>query len=364
MTDIPSRKKITVITTTFNLIEGKRKDVFIKMFKSVHAQTYPNIEHLIMDGDSKDGTRDFIEEVNAKYGKKELRIVSEPDKGITDATIKGYQHAHGEYIILMPSDDYYLRVDALELLADALEKEQADFACADGWWLFCNTWVADLKSFTYRHPFMISTMLAKKALFDKYGYFDPSYEMVADYELMFRLLSNPDIKGTVVPKTLTVLRPGGFSQTRAKLFENETVRIYKSFLNPDCQLTAKDIRSLHYGKCSKPLYRVILNHEKNKRILQSVESAILYQRPYLHYTRLRGCFYQIYNQFYKKLYGEDYFTRPRGIGKVYKPSFMKKMRKAFFDGKLPDWFCKLCCVFMIQKRKKVHFLRKYRRPRK
>ena len=50
------RKKISVITTTFNLIKGKRKDVFVEMFRSVHSQTYPNIEHLIIDGGSKDGT--------------------------------------------------------------------------------------------------------------------------------------------------------------------------------------------------------------------------------------------------------------------------------------------------------------------
>ncbi len=364
MASVPSRKKITVITTTFNLIKGQRKDVFIKMFKSVHAQTYPNIEHLIIDGASQDGTLDFIKEVNAKYGKKQLRVVSEPDKGITDATIKGYKNAHGDYIILMCSDDYYLRNDALQLLADALEKEQADFACADGWWMFCYTWLADLNSFTYRHPFLISTMLAKKELFDKYGYFDPSYEMVADYELMVRLLSNPDIKGTVVPKTLTVLRPGGFSQTREKLFVDETVRIYKKYFNPACKLTTREIKALHFGRATKKLCARILKSETNPRILQSIQDAQFYGRPALRHSNAKGNWYRIYNQLYKCLHGEDYFTRPRGVGVKYKKSFIKKLRGKLFGKKLPPGLCRFCSVIYLNKRKRVHFIRKYSRPSK
>lgn len=50
-------------------MKGERKKFFIKMFKSVHSQTYPNIEHLIIDGGSKDGTIEFINKVNQKYGK-------------------------------------------------------------------------------------------------------------------------------------------------------------------------------------------------------------------------------------------------------------------------------------------------------
>ena len=282
-----NRKKISVITTTFNLIKGGRKDVFIEMFKSVHSQTYPNIEHLIIDGGSKDGTIDFINKVNQKYGKKQLVIFSEPDKGITDATIKGFNKSTGDYVILMPSDDYYMRDDALELLADALEKENADFACSDGWWLFRERWHADLKSFTYRHPFMISTMLAKRELFEKYGYFDPELKLVADYDLMFRILIQPDVKGTVVNEMLTVLRPGGASQKAEKLFIKETCVIYKKYFNRKCCLSDYECKLLHYMYPSVKLFEKIFNDEKNPRILESVKKLESYKNFFFYKKKSR-----------------------------------------------------------------------------
>lgn len=272
-----NRKKISVITTTFNLIKGKRKDVFIEMFKSVHSQTYPNIEHLIIDGGSKDGTIEFINEVNQKYGKKQLVIFSEPDEGITDATIKGFNKSTGDYVILMPSDDYYMRDDALELLADALEKENVDFSCSDGWWLFKDRWSADLDSFTYRHPFMISTMLAKRGLFEKYGYFDPELKLVADYDLMFRILTRPDVKGTLVNKMLTVLRPGGASQKSKRLFTEETCAIYKKYFNPKCCLSNDECKMLHYAYPSAQTFEKIFKNETNTKILESLKKLKSYE---------------------------------------------------------------------------------------
>ena len=265
------RKKISVITTTFNLIKGGRKDVFIEMFKSVHGQTYPNIEHLIIDGGSKDGTIEFINEVNQEYGKKQLVIFSEPDEGITDATNKGFNKSTGDYVILMPSDDYYMRNDALELLANAIEKENVDFSCSDGWWLFKDRWRADLNSFTYRHPFMINTMLAKRGLFEKYGYFDSELKLVADYDLMFRILIQPDVKGTVVNEMLTVLRPGGASQQKGNLFVKETCAIYKKYFSPKCRLKNNECKILHYQYPSDKLFEKIYKNENNERILVSVK---------------------------------------------------------------------------------------------
>ena len=277
-----NRKKISVITTTFNLIKGERKDVFIEMFKSVHSQTYPNIEHLIIDGGSKDGTVEFINEVNQKYGKKQLVIFSEPDEGITDATIKGFNKSAGDYVILMPSDDYYMRDDALELLADTLEKENADFSCSDGWWLFKDRWHADLNSFTYRHPFMISTMLAKRELFEKYGYFDPKLKLVADYDLMFRILIQPDVKGTVVEQMLTVLRPGGASQKAEKLFVRESCAIYKKYFNPKCRLSDYECKMLHFSYPSPKTFEKIFKNETNKKILESLKELKSYDNIFVY----------------------------------------------------------------------------------
>lgn len=257
------RKKISVITPTFNLIKGDRKDVFIEMFKSVHAQTYPNIEHIIIDGGSKDGTIELINKLIKQYGTKDVKIISEPDNGITDASIKGFNNSSGDYVIIMNSDDYYMCNNALELLANAIERKNVDYACADCWWLCRDTWIADISSFAYRHPFVISTWLVKRWVFEKYGHFKPDLKIVADFELFFRILKQDDVTGTEVHKTLTCLRPGGASQSNEKLFVKETLNGYRS--NLQGQYSDDEIKALHWGYVSSKLIDKIKRQEKKQK---------------------------------------------------------------------------------------------------
>lgn len=277
------RKKISVITTTFNLIKGGRKDVFIEMFKSVHGQTYPNIEHLIIDGGSKDGTIEFINDVNRQYGKKQLVIFSEPDEGISDATKKGFDRSTGDYVILMCSDDYYMRKDALELLANAIEQENVDYACADGWWLFKHRWKADISSFVYRQPFLITTWLVKRSVFEKYGHFDNYFQCLGDYELFFRILSKADVHGTEVHKVLTCLRPGGVSTSPdlGKKYMADLIILYRCYLNGRLNISERDSIQIHSTHPVSELIDRMRRYETNPIILKSFEKGLSYKRPRL-----------------------------------------------------------------------------------
>lgn len=277
------RKKISVITTTFNLLKGGRRDVFIEMFKSVHKQTYPNIEHIFIDGASTDGTLEFIKEVNRKYGKKEIKIFSEPDDGVTDATKKGFERSTGDYVILMCSDDYYMRKDALELLANAIEKENADYACADGWWLLKKRWKADINSFVYRQPFLITAWLVKRSVFEKYGHFDNYFKCLGDYELFFRILTKPDVRGTEVHKVLTCLRPGGISTSPdlGEKYKADLVILYRCYMNGNLQLSEKESLQIHSSHPTQNLINKVRKYEKNPIILKSFEEGLNYKRPIL-----------------------------------------------------------------------------------
>ena len=117
------KPKVTVITVTLNLIKNGREKIFRQCVESVHRQTYKNIEHLIIDGASTDGTLELI----AEYEKKGwLRCVSEPDKGMADAMNKGIKNATGEYIAILNSDDYYI-LDAIEVSVEKLLSAGADY---------------------------------------------------------------------------------------------------------------------------------------------------------------------------------------------------------------------------------------------
>ena len=124
--------KITVVTATHNIIKSGRLEVFRQCVESVHTQTYGNIEHIIIDGASNDGTLDIVQE----YVDKGWCICySEKDDGPWDAMYRGTERATGEFVNILNSDDYFCRNDAVEIAAKALAKHKGDWFFSEGWFI-------------------------------------------------------------------------------------------------------------------------------------------------------------------------------------------------------------------------------------
>jgi glycosyltransferase involved in cell wall biosynthesis len=124
--------KITVITATHNIIKSGRLAVFRQCVESVHTQTYGNIEHIIIDGASNDGTLGIVQE----YVDKGWCICySEKDDGPWDAMYRGHERATGEFVNILNSDDYFCRNDAVEIAAKALAKRKGDWFFSEGWFI-------------------------------------------------------------------------------------------------------------------------------------------------------------------------------------------------------------------------------------
>lgn len=223
--------KISIITVCYNSEKHIKTAI-----ESVINQTYNNIEYILVDGASKDKTVDIVK----SYGDKITKFVSEPDKGIYDAMNKGFQMATGDYLAVINSDDFYMSNDAIESVVNELNKKQTDSLFADLIYVEENNtdkqvryWKSNefvkgsfKKGWHPAHP----TFFVKNEIYKKYGYFDLSFKLAADFELMLRFLEKHQISSCYLPKPIIKMRLGGATNKNFKNIYNQNIECYRAFI--------------------------------------------------------------------------------------------------------------------------------------
>jgi len=204
--------KISLITTTFNSAETLRDTL-----ESVRRQDHADLEYIIVDGGSTDGTMDLI----AEFDDIVAMSVSEKDDGIYDALNKGIGLATGEVVGFLHSDDMFSDEKVLSRIAEAFSHPDVDATYGDLDYVLRDDpskihrqWRSqefDPESF-YRgwmpaHP----TFYLKKEHYIKFGGYDTTIRQSADYELMLRMLLKHGLKAKYIPEVLVKMRVGGVS---------------------------------------------------------------------------------------------------------------------------------------------------------
>lgn len=223
------RMKISVVTVCRNAADTIRDAL-----KSVAVQTHPDVEHLIVDGGSTDGTTEVI---RANAGRV-ARWESEPDGGIYEAMNKGLEWATGEFICYLNADDAYCRPDALAHLVEALRREGADAAHADLAYVHRSVPSRRLRVWTGR-PFQSglfrrgwapahTTFLARTRLLRELGGFDVQYRLAADFDLMYRLLEGRGAISTYVPCEIVHMRVGGATGASGRNLVRQNLEILRA----------------------------------------------------------------------------------------------------------------------------------------
>jgi glycosyltransferase len=224
--------KISIITIVYN-----NQDSIASCIQSVLDQTYPSIEHIVIDGGSTDGTQEKI----APLIKKLAYYVSEKDTGLYNALNKGIKKATGDIIGILHSDDFYHNNNVLQDVVTTFEKSSTDLVYGNGMYVDKEdiSWVKRIyKSKPYRKRYLPlgwiplhTTIYVKKELFEKYGYYDESYSIASDYDISLRWFSNKSIKKVFLNKWLVVMRLGGKSTTAAlqKKKSSEDYQIMKEY---------------------------------------------------------------------------------------------------------------------------------------
>ena len=202
--------KISVITVCFN-----SEKVIEEAILSVLKQKQDNLEYIVVDGKSSDGTMKILE----KYKDKISILVSEKDKGIFDAMNKGVKLATGDLIYFLNSDDRFYDEDVIcDIVKVAQENKDIDYLYGG---VVCknifggksmNTFLKEISEFSFKCGQHIKhqSIFVKRDLFDKFGLFDISYEVSAAYEWESRLIKN-HCKGLFVNRLIAYYDQTGFS---------------------------------------------------------------------------------------------------------------------------------------------------------
>lgn len=222
--------KFSIITTSFNSVKTIEDTI-----RSILVQNYPNIEYIIIDGGSTDGTLEVIN----KYKNKIFKIVSERDSGMYDAMNKGIKLATGDIIGILNSDDVYISNEIIKIVANRFQEGGSDCVWGDLVYVDrddLNKVVRNWKSSSYKeggfqkgwhppHP----TFFVRKEIYNKYGLFRMDLSTSADYELLLRFLEKFKITSGYIPQMLVKMREGGVSNKSYLNLIKANFGCYKAF---------------------------------------------------------------------------------------------------------------------------------------
>lgn len=207
--------KLSLITITYN-----SERTITDTLESVLTQTYSDIEYLVIDGNSKDNTLSIIKEYETQFNGR-MKWISEPDKGIYDAMNKGIRMATGDIIGILNSDDLFFDNNVLKDIVHTFDCNDID--CLYGNLKFVDAtdtnkvvriWKGSqhypngfLKGWHPAHP----TFYVRREVYEKYGVFDTSFDVSADFELMLRFIEKNKISNLYLDRDFVKMRIGGES---------------------------------------------------------------------------------------------------------------------------------------------------------
>lgn len=233
--------KLSIITINYNNAEGLKKTL-----ASVASQTYSNIEHIIVDGASTDGSVDVIKEyenqLNITHSTIHLLWSSEPDNGIYNAMNRGIRKATGEYVQILNSGDLLAAPDVTERMMAVLQMK------GDGVELLYGNMV----KYDYQNSrtlgksteveyslrqYYTSTMnhdccYIRRDLFETYGLYDESLKIVSDWKWFLQAIGLGKVKPIYVDVDVTIFDASGISETNLALRNQERRQVLGELMPP------------------------------------------------------------------------------------------------------------------------------------
>lgn len=223
--------KVSIITVSFNSAK-----TIADTIKSVLSQDFPQIEYIVVDGGSSDGTVEIIKQ----YEDQIAHWVSEKDRGMYDAMNKGIALATGDVIGILNSDDVYMNTHVVSELMELMQIKRAQVVFADLILVDQDNPQKVLRYYDsgHFHPNKFKygwmpahpTVFVKRELYEAVGHFSTTYQIAADYEMLIRILAIQRARYAYLPKPVVRMRSGGASTaglSRNWILNQEIVRACK-----------------------------------------------------------------------------------------------------------------------------------------
>ena len=240
--------RLTLITVAYNACDSLEETIL-----SVQQQDFSNLEYIIIDGGSTDGTSEMVK----KYSHLISEFISEPDNGIYDAMNKGLKKAKGDIVGFLHADDRFAHINVLQSVVMKFEKTNADLLYGDLQYVksfnplnvFRHWKSGDFSRFLLKKGWMPPhpTVYFKRSKLDAIGYFDTSFKISADYDWLLRILISEDIHIEYLPEVLVYMATGGASNKSLTNIIRKSREDYKAI----CKNNVGGISTLIYKNISK-----------------------------------------------------------------------------------------------------------------
>lgn len=180
---------VTIITPTYNLLENNMADDFNLLISLLDMQTYPNIEHLVIDNASNDGTIEMLKNYkNLGF----FNFYSERDTGKFNAYNKGVMRAKGKYVAFLSCDDFIHDITSIYDIVNVMEANNADFSFAPAYCRhpegFVFLFAPAMHNAFQVMPCARQAMFFKKSMIEKENYFDEKFKTMSDFDFIMRII--------------------------------------------------------------------------------------------------------------------------------------------------------------------------------
>jgi len=252
--------KVSIVTVVKNAA-----DTLEDTLKSIYSQTHQDIEHIVIDGISTDGTLGIIE----KYRDKISYFVSEPDTGLYNAMNKGIKAATGDILFFLNGDDRIYSKTTIVNIVETFNQTNVDIIYGDLITVNKKNNMEELQSgsgadkFFWMNQCLCHQVIFYKAeLFKKYGFYDEKYRIAADYDFNLRCIFKNKTKAVYIPKIISKFTVGGLGHQNKEIYDREQMEIAKKFFTP-YQLAVKNFL---FKNCRSIIRNKIMRKILNKII--------------------------------------------------------------------------------------------------